>query len=149
MEQTFITYIGAARERIWDILTKPEYVKQIFFGSVLQSTFETGSSFQYVGPGNDGDETVHVYGTVLAFEPCRMMSFLEHPGPSYYDNHAELESRITMTLETVGDCTKLVLVNDQWTDNHPSQAKTPESWPVVLSNIKTLAETGKTLNFGW
>ncbi|WP_379214467.1 hypothetical protein [Paenibacillus sp. GCM10012303] len=56
---------------------------------------------------------------------------------------------ITMTLEPVGDCTKLVLVNDQWTLNHPSQAKTPESWPVVLSNIKTLAETGKTLNLGW
>jgi hypothetical protein len=54
-----------------------------------------------------------------------------------------------MTLEPVGDCTKLVLVNDQWTPNHPSQAKTPESWPVVLSNIKTLAETGKTLNLGW
>jgi uncharacterized protein YndB with AHSA1/START domain len=147
--QTFITYIGSTPEHIWDILTKPEYVKQIFFGSVLQSTFEPGSSFQYVGPGSDGEETVHVYGTVLVFEPYRLMSFLEHPGPSYYADHAELESRITMMLEPVGDCTKLVLVNDQWTPNHPSQAKTPESWPVVLSNIKTLAETGKTLNLGW
>lgn len=149
MEQKFITYIGASPEHIWEILTKPEYVKQIFFGSVLQSTFEPGSSFQYVGPGSDGDETVHVYGKVLVFEPCKVMSFLEHPGPSYYDNHAELESRITMTLEPAGGCTKLILVNDQWTDNHPSMAKTPESWPALLSNIKTLAETGKTLDFGW
>ncbi|WP_282939072.1 SRPBCC family protein [Paenibacillus sp. RC67] len=149
MELKYEFYIGAATEQVWEILVTPEGTRKIFFGSELQSTFQVGEPFQYVGPGNDGDETVHVYGTILAYEPNRLLSCLEHPGPSYYPNHAELESRITMTLETVGECTKLTLVNDQWSDNHPSISNTSNSWWMILSNIKTLAETGKTLNLGW
>jgi hypothetical protein len=54
-----------------------------------------------------------------------------------------------MTLEPAGDCTKLTLVHDRWPENHPSFESTQQSWPIILSNLKTFAETGKTLNFGW
>lgn len=99
--------------------------------------------------GADGEETVHVYGTVLAFEPCSLMSFTEHPGPSYRENHAELETRITAEFEAVGNCTRVTLVNDQWPENHPSYENTKDSWPIVLSNLKSYTETGKTLDLGW
>jgi uncharacterized protein YndB with AHSA1/START domain len=145
----FVLYIGAKPEDVWQVFVAPEATKAIFFGCILNSTFEIGAPYAYIGPGSDGDETVHVYGKVLAFEPNRLMSYTEHPGPSYRDNHAELETRVTLTLETVGECSKLTLVNDQWPDNHPSYENTIESWPMILSNIKTYVETGKTLNFGW
>jgi uncharacterized protein YndB with AHSA1/START domain len=145
----YVLYVGAKPEDVWQVFVKPEATKAIFFGSILDSTFEIGAPYAYIGPGTDGDETVHVYGKVLAFEPNRLMSYTEHPGPSYRENHAELETRVTLTLETVGDCTKLTLINDQWPDNHPSYDNTIESWPMMLSNIKTYVETGKTLNFGW
>jgi uncharacterized protein YndB with AHSA1/START domain len=145
----YVTYVGAAPEEVWKALVTPEGTKAIFFGSVLRSTFEIDSPYAYVGPGKDGDETIHVYGKVLAFEPNRLMSYTEHPGPSYRDNHADLETRVTLTLESVGNCTKLTLVNDQWPEEHPSYENTKESWPMILSSIKTYAETGKTLDFGW
>jgi uncharacterized protein YndB with AHSA1/START domain len=145
----FVLYIGAKPEDVWQVFVKPEATKAIFFGCILDSTFEIGAPYAYIGPGSDGDETVHVYGKVLAFETNRLMSYTEHPGPSYRENHAELETRVTLTLETVGDCTKLTLVNDQWPENHPSYDNTIESWPMMLSNIKSYVETGKTLNFGW
>jgi uncharacterized protein YndB with AHSA1/START domain len=148
-ELKYVFYIGASAEEVWQKFISPEGTRAIFFGSVLRSTFEIGARYEYVGPGNDGEETVHVYGNVLAFEPYRVMSFTEHPGPSYRDNHAELQTRITMTFEQVGDCTKLTLVNDQWTPGHPSYESTQQSWPIILSNFKTFAETGRTLNFGW
>lgn len=97
-------------------------------------------------PGQDGEETVHVYGKILKCEPKKVLSMTEHAGPSYNPN---FETRITYTLEPVGECTKFTLVHDQWPDDHPSHAKTKETWPVVLSNIKTYVETGKTLNLGW
>lgn len=149
MDLKYEFYIDAKPEDVWNILISPEGTKKTFYGCVIRSTFEPGDSLEYVGPGNDGDETVHVYGKVLAFEPHKVLSFTEHPGPSYNPNHAELSSRITITLETVGNCTKLMLVDDQWTENHPSYANTEQMWWMVLSNIKTLAETGKTLDFGW
>jgi uncharacterized protein YndB with AHSA1/START domain len=149
MEHKYLYYIDAKPEQVWHILVSPEETRKVFFGSALQSTFEIGSPYAYVGPGNDGEETVHVYGTVLAYEPGRILSFTEHPGPSYNENHAQLETRVTITLEPAGACTKLVLVNDQWPENHPSFVTTGESWPVILSSIKTLAETGRTLDLGW
>jgi uncharacterized protein YndB with AHSA1/START domain len=149
MELKYVVYVGVTPEKLWQVFISPEGTKATFFGCVIRSTFEVGSTLEYVGPGADGDETVHVYGKVLVFEPNKVLSCTEHPGPSYNPNHAELESRITMTFEAVGNTTKLTLVNDQWSDNHPSFSKTAESWPMILSNIKTYAETGKTLDFGW
>ncbi|MDF2958366.1 MAG: polyketide cyclase [Paenibacillus sp.] len=142
-------YIGAEPEKVWDTFVSPDGTRKTFFGSVIKSTFKAGDSYEYVGPGNDGDETVHVYGTILAYEPHKVLSLIEHPGPSYYSNHEELESRITFTLETVGACTKLTLVNDNWSAGNPSYKNAEGHWWMILSNIKTLAETGKTLDFGW
>lgn len=149
MELKYEFYINAEPEKVWDALTSAEGTSSVFFGSALRSTFQVGDSFEYVGPGNDGEETVHVYGTILAFKPCRTLSMTEHPGPSYRENHASLESRITYTLETVGQCTKLTLVNDRWTPDHPSFENAKSSWWMILSAVKTWAETGKTMDFGW
>lgn len=149
MDLKYEIYIGATPEDVWQVFVSPEGTKAIFYGCILDSTFEIGAPYAYIGPGADGDETVHVYGNVLAFEQNRLMSYTEHPGPSYRENHAELETRVTLSLEIVGNCTKLTLVNDQWPDNHPSYENTKSSWPMILSNAKTYVETGKTLHFGW
>lgn len=149
MELKYEFYIGASQEQVWDALVSPEGTRQTFFGCVINSTFEVGSSYEYVGPGADGDETVHVYGTILAYDPNKMLSILEHPGPSYQPNHKELESTITFTLDAVGATTKLTLVNNQFTPNHPSFEKANDSWWMILSNLKTFVETGKGLDFGW
>ena len=149
MELKYDFYIAAGKEKVWDALVSPQGTQSSFFGSELQSSFKEGDPFAYIGPGVDGDETVHVYGTVLAYEPLTTLSLLEHPGPSYHERHAELESRITFTLETVGGCTKLSLVNDQFTPGHPSILKAADAWWMILSSIKTYAETGNTLDFGW
>ncbi|MFC4779219.1 SRPBCC domain-containing protein [Paenibacillus sp. GCM10023252] len=142
-------YIGASPREVWDILILPDGVRKTTFGCEIRSTFEIGSSIEYVGPGQDGAETVHIYGEVQAFEPEVRFSYTEHPGPSYRDNHAELQTRVTIRLEPVGACTKLTLIQDQWEDHNPSYANAGEGWSVILSSVKTLAETGKTLDLGW
>ncbi|WP_203232137.1 SRPBCC family protein [Paenibacillus pinistramenti] len=149
MELKYEFYIGAEPEQVWQTLVSPEGTRSTFFGTVLQSELTPGASFEYVGPGGDGDSTVHVYGTILEAEPGKILSYLEHPGPSYRENHAELESRVTFTIEKAGGCTKLTLVNDQWTPDHPALQNTEGHWWMILSNIKTYTETGKTLDFGW
>ncbi|MDB5085201.1 MAG: polyketide cyclase [Bacilli bacterium] len=149
MELKYEFYIDAEPEKVWDTFVSPEGTRKTFFGSVIRSTFQVGDSLEYIGPGNDGENTLHVYGKILAYQPHQVFSYTEHPGPSYNPNHAELESRVTFTLETVGKCTKLTLVNDQWTANHPSFSNAQGHWWMILSNIKTVAETGRTLDFGW
>jgi len=149
MKLEYVTYVNASPEKVWEALTSPEGTKAAFFGSELKSSFEVGAPFEYVGPGSEGESTLHVYGEILAFEPGRRLSYSEHPGPSYYDNHAELLTRITFELEPSGGCTKLTLVNDEWSDNHPGFANSNGAWPMVLSSVKTWCETGQTLDFGF
>jgi len=146
---TMISYIGALPDKVWDTLMEPEGCKQLFFGSVLESSLVAGEPYAYVGPGTDGDRTVHVYGTVLACDRGKLFMFSEHPGPSYRSNHEELETRVSISLEQVGNSTKLTLVNDQWPDNHPGYEKAGDSWATIISNLKTLAESGRTLDLGW
>ncbi|MCZ8513981.1 SRPBCC domain-containing protein [Paenibacillus filicis] len=149
MELKYEFYIDGTPEQVWDALVSDEGTRKIFFNCVFQSSLKEGEPFAYIGPGAEGDETVHVYGTILTCVPGKEMSCIEHPGPSYHANHEELTSRIMYTLDTVGSCTKLTLINDQYSDNHPSFENARNSWWMILSNVKTYVETGKTLDFGW
>ncbi|ANS76200.1 polyketide cyclase [Paenibacillus yonginensis] len=149
MELKYEFYIGAEPEQVWQTLVSPEGTRSTFFGSLLKSDLTPGASFEYVGPGADGDETVHVYGVILEAEPGKVLSYREHPGPSYRENHAELESRVTFRMDKIGGCTKLTLVNDEWTPGHPALEHTEGHWWMILSNIKTYTETERTLDFGW
>ncbi|MDO3411614.1 SRPBCC family protein [Saccharibacillus sp. CPCC 101409] len=149
MDLEYEIYVDAPAEKVWEALVTPEGTKACFFGTELRSSLEPGAPFEYVGPGNDGDETVHVHGEIIAAEPNRKLSYTEQAGPSYIKDEAPKPTRVTFTLEPAGSCTKLTLVNDRLGENHPSQEQTKSAWPMMLSSLKTWCETGKTLDLGW
>ncbi|MEJ3404265.1 SRPBCC domain-containing protein [Rathayibacter sp. YIM 133350] len=143
-------YIAATPDQVWEAIVGDEANRVLMFGSVLRGDLAEGSRYEYVGPGQDGDETVHVYGEVLEVEPRRILSLSEHPGPTYRENHAELRSRMTWSLESATEeITQLRFVNDDWSPGHPAEQETSETWPRVLSSMKTWLETGRALDFGW
>lgn len=141
-------YINASPERVWQALTSPEEVKNIFYGSVLQSTFEIGSPLAYVSLGKAGDEIVHIYGTLLEFEVNKVFSYSCHMGEAYFPDHAKYESRVTYQLEATGKCTKLTVIQDQWANDDPTYENNAKGWWVLLSFLKTWIETGKPLDMG-
>ncbi len=143
-------YIAAPAEPVWEAIVGDDGNRALMFGSVLRSDLKQGSRYEYVGPGEDGAEVVHVYGEVLEIEPGTLLSLSEHPGPSYDEKHAERESRMTWRLTKESDAlTKLEFTNDHWSEGNPSAAASAETWPRVLSSLKTLVETGKPIDFGW
>ncbi|CAH2715360.1 hypothetical protein BACCIP111895_02544 [Neobacillus rhizosphaerae] len=145
----YVFYIGGTPEEVWQALISAEGTKQIFYGSVIRSTFRVGDLLEYVGPGADGDETVHVYGNVLDYVPNQVLRFTHFAGKSYTkDDNQEYESRISYLLEPVGACTKLTFIHDQWQEGDPHYENSDAAWWMILSNTKTLVETGKTLELG-
>ncbi|WP_025718520.1 SRPBCC domain-containing protein [Paenibacillus sp. 1-18] len=142
-------YIGGTPEQVWACLVSPEYVQQIYYGSIIRSSFKEGELLEYVGPGPEGEEIVHVYGTLLEYTPLKHLCFTHKVGPAYLKEGQEnYESRISWRLEPVGGCTKLSLIHDQWHPDDPSYEPSDSAWWHVLSNTKTLIETGHTLDFG-
>ncbi|MCH5583864.1 SRPBCC domain-containing protein [Shimazuella sp. AN120528] len=145
MDLKYEIYIDGTLEQVWSVLVDPKFVKEIYYGSVIESTFQVGDSLAYVGPGADGDRTVHVYGNILAYEPTKKLSFTHYTGKAYNPDTEKYESRITYQLEKVGEVVKLTLVHDQWKPNDPSYEGSKSFWPIGLSMMKSLVETGKTL----
>jgi uncharacterized protein YndB with AHSA1/START domain len=139
-------YIKADTQVVWDAITGDEGSRAVMWGSVFRGDLVPGGRYEYVGPGRAGDDTVHVYGDVLQAEPGAVLQLTEHPGPIYRDNHAELTSRMTWRLEAAGaGLTKLTFTNDEWSEGHPAQAETDETWPMVLSSLKSWVETGEAI----
>jgi len=141
-------YVAAEPQQVWEAITGDEGSRAVMWGSTIRGELAAGERYEYVGPGQDGDETVHVYGEVLAAEPGALLQLSEHPGPTYRENHAELRSRMTWRMDRAGDgLTKLTFTNDEWSEGHPAEAETAETWPLVLSSFKSWIETGRVLPF--
>jgi uncharacterized protein YndB with AHSA1/START domain len=139
-------YIKADPQVVWDAIVGDEGNRAVMWGSVLRGDLVPGGTFQYVGPGEGDTETVHIYGEVLQAEPRAVLQLIEHPGPVYRENHAELTSRMTWRLEGVGiGLTRLTFTNDEWSEGHPAQVDAAETWPRVLSSLKSWIETGEAI----
>jgi hypothetical protein len=145
MDLKYVFYIGAKTEDVWNTLISPFETKKIFFGAEVQSSFQIGSPIKYVGPGNAGNETVHIYGKVLEFESNKKFTHTYIVGDTYSIGHQKFESSVSFELESLGTCTKLTLIHDHWTKDDPTYENTSKGWWIILCNLKTLLETGGPL----
>lgn len=140
-------YVLATPEQVWDTLVSPDGVKAIYGGCVIESTFREGDPIRYIGPGADGDKTIHVYGVILQCEQAKTLSFTHFVGDSYHPGQERYESRIIYRLEPAGASTKLTLTHDRWHENDPSYDNSAKAWWMILSSTKTPIETGRPLAF--
>jgi uncharacterized protein YndB with AHSA1/START domain len=139
--QVYQLYIKATQEEVWDAITNPEIVAKFFHGAQVESTYEVGTPIRSLSP--DRTET---WGenTVLECDPPRR---LVHTWRSLYnpDLAAEPESRVTWEIEAQpGGFAKLTLIHDRL-DASPKTASSVKGWSYILSNLKTVVETGEAL----
>jgi uncharacterized protein YndB with AHSA1/START domain len=139
-------YVKADPLVVWDAITGDEGSRAVRSGSVLRGHLEPGGRYEVVGPGEGDDETVHAYGDVLQADPGVVLQLTEHPGPISLEPHAEPTSRITWRLEPAGiGLTRLTFTNDEWSAGHPARDEAAETWPRVLSSLKSWIETGEAI----
>jgi hypothetical protein len=58
---------------------------------------------------------------------------------------AEKRSKVTFDIEPLGEIVKLTVVHDGFDSGSLMASMVSQGWPSVLSNLKTLLETGETL----
>jgi len=134
----FEVYIKATPERIWEAITDPAQRAKFSFGVETHSDWSSGSSYHATVPGF-GDM---VEGENLVVEPPHLL--VQSFNALWSDDvKAQGTTRVTWEIEPVGDSCRLTVVHDQLPDS--ANAELYGGWPMILSGLKTLLETGELL----
>jgi uncharacterized protein YndB with AHSA1/START domain len=137
MEKVFEIYIKTTPERLWEAITNPELRSKYNFGAQHTSDWTPGSHYemragsQLLGEGQN-----------LEVDPPRRLvqSMVALWGE---DVKSEGTSRVTWDIEPVGDSCHLTVTHDQLREGANDQLY--GGWPMILSGLKTLLETGELL----
>jgi uncharacterized protein YndB with AHSA1/START domain/DNA-binding transcriptional ArsR family regulator len=134
----FEIYIKTTPERLWEAITDPKLRAVYSFGVETHSDWTVGSAYQASVPG-----VVDIAaGKNLEVDPPRRL--VQSFQALWSDDvKAAGTSRVTWEIIPVGDSCQLTVIHDQL----PADAQ-PElygGWPMVLSGLKTLLETGERL----
>jgi uncharacterized protein YndB with AHSA1/START domain len=134
----FEIYIKTTPERLWEAITDPRLRAKYSFGVETHSDWTPGSSYRAAVPGVIDIAT----GENLEVDPPRRLvqSFRALWSE---DVKREGTSRVTWEIIPVGDSCQLTVIHDQLRED-----ASPElygGWPMILSGLKTLLETGEKL----
>jgi uncharacterized protein YndB with AHSA1/START domain/DNA-binding transcriptional ArsR family regulator len=138
MEKVFEIYIKTTPERLWQAITDPEMRRIYTFGVGVDSDWAPGS--HYKAATCDG-QTISE-GENLEVDPPRRLvqSFRAMWGD---DVKSEGTSRVTWEIQQVADSCRLTVIHDQLREGANDQLY--GGWPMILSGLKTLLETGEKL----
>jgi uncharacterized protein YndB with AHSA1/START domain len=138
MEKVFEIYIKTTPERLWEAITSAEMRSKYTFGAQVISDWTPGSRYQQGTP----DGRILGEGENLEVDPPRRLvqSMRALWGE---DVKAEGTSRITWEIKPVGDSCHLTVTHDQLREGANDQLY--GGWPMILSGLKTLLETGELL----
>lgn len=140
----YVTYIASTPEKVFQALTDAEFSRQYFFGFAIDIEPRAGGAFTYRYP----DGRVHVAGKVLEWSPPRRFSctWLVEGMKEF----AELpECIVAYDIEPAGDCVRLTMTESHsWEVPEAIMAGGRSGWPAILSNLKSLLETGRPMAIG-
>jgi len=139
MEKVYEIYIKTSPERLWKAITDPEMRSKYNFGVRIRSDWKPGSSYVSSHPAGPGPL---VEGENLEVDPPRR---LVQTMRALWDDDVKKEgtSRVTWEIEPVGDSCRLTVTHDQLREGANDQLY--GGWPMILSGLKTLLETGELL----
>ena len=143
MEKVYEIYIKTTPERLWQAITDPEMRQKYTFGVGVYSDWRSGSPYIAKAGAATISPNMSIFeGDILEVDPPRR---LVQSFRALWSDDVKREgtSRVTWEIEPIADSCRLTVVHDQL-----REAANPElygGWPMVLSGLKTLLETGELL----
>jgi uncharacterized protein YndB with AHSA1/START domain len=139
MEKVFEIYIKTSPERLWGAIVDPELRARYNFGVGVTSDWTPGSSYHSehsrAGVAIASGENVEVD------PPHRLVQTFDALWGD--DVKAEPTSRVTWEIQPIEDSCRLTVTHDRLRDGANDQLY--GGWPMILSGLKTLLETGEDL----
>jgi uncharacterized protein YndB with AHSA1/START domain len=135
----YVTYIASTPEKVWQALTSAQFTKQYFSGLAVDVEPRSGGTFFIRYP----DGRVHISGTVLDWTPPKRFSctWLVEGMKEFADLP---ECIVTYDIEPAGEAVRLTMTESHsWDVPEAILAGGRMGWPAILSNLKSVLETGK------
>jgi uncharacterized protein YndB with AHSA1/START domain len=137
MEKVFEIYIKTTPERLWEAITDTAMRQRYSFGVAVSSDWAPGSSYESAHSGFAISE-----GENVEVDPPRRL--VQTMVALWSDEvKGEGTSRVTWEIEPVEDSCRLTVTHDQL--NEGANSELYGGWPMILSGLKTLLETGEDL----
>src|SRR6266540_3734045 len=138
MEKVFEIYIKTKPERLWEAITDPKMRARYSFGVESHSDWTPNSTYTAAVPG-----VIDIAaGENLEVDPPRRL--VQSFNALWSDEvKAAGTSRVTWEIEQIQDSCQLTVTHDEL-----PEGANPElygGWPMILSGLKTLLETGEEL----
>jgi uncharacterized protein YndB with AHSA1/START domain len=135
---TVKTDIRASVEKVWDALTKPEIIKQYFFGTQTSTTWEKGTPITFDGEWQG--KSYHDKGTILDIQKNKLIRY------NYWSSMSGIEDKpenyVIVSYELDGNENNVALtITQQNIPDEKTKEHSEANWRKVLADLKKLVET--------
>jgi uncharacterized protein YndB with AHSA1/START domain len=149
-EFVYVSYIRTAPELLYRALTERALMER-YWGVVVESDWAVGSPITWEKNGLRQSDPRQI---VLEADPPRRLSYSWHAITPDWNRSlseercrlaaAEPLSSVTFEIEPHGTPVKLTVLHDHFEPGSIVAQMVTKGWPIVISSLKTLLETGET-----
>lgn len=136
-----VIYIASTPQKVFEAITRPEIASR-YWGHENVSDWKPGSRWQHVRANET--RSVELVGEVVeSTPPSRLVitwaAASQAANPDAY-------SRVTFDIVPYQDMVRLTVTHDLLEPGSGMDTGIRQGWPIVLSSLKSLLETGKGLD---
>lgn len=137
--------IKAPQQRVWEAITTPEFTSRYYYGSTLTTDLTVGSPFTY----HMANGAPIIEGSVVESDPPNRLVHTYHS--LWPPMNEDAPTTVTWELEAMpGGVTKVTVVHTDFQGETATYAGLQSGgWAWILSNMKTLLETGEPMPQGY
>jgi uncharacterized protein YndB with AHSA1/START domain len=139
-EFVYVTFIRTTSEKLWRALMEPEFTRQFWHETIQESEWKPGATWRIVKPNGATADS----GEVVEIDPPRKL-VIKWQNHMFPEMTAEGHSLLTYTLEPKGDTVKLTLTHQMDKPESKLIQAVSGGWPMILASLKSLLETGESL----
>jgi uncharacterized protein YndB with AHSA1/START domain len=136
----YVTYIETSADKLWQALTDGDFTERFWFGHRIASDWKPGSPYRFT---NKSEGRCTVEGSVITADPPRRLAYSWNNRKP--EAAGEGTSRVTFDLEPRGKVVKLTVTHNELGEDGKTLRDISGGWPMVLSNLKSLLETGHVI----
>lgn len=137
----YVTYIRSTPEKVFEAITRPEIARR-YWGHENVSEWKPGSDWQHVR--DNEQRTVNVVGKVVEVDaPTRLVISWASPSSAA---DPDSYSRVTFDVAAYDGMVRLTVTHDELVAGSGMPKGIQQGWPIVLSSLKSLLETGQGID---